>query len=245
MLHKLLKSIYDSTIHKNEVEIHVIYDLDDTMTIGYIGGTYKNEYGETPPIVTFFHGRERSPNLIKDYHNLYATTVAQGKYIIFSNDDALFELVGWDDRAWNTLSKFEEVHPDGILYGMPEDFEHEPSRHENNWMACFPLISKKAVEVMGYAFDPIFTRDGADWALAATFYCISRVVDLRRDIVIKHLSYRSGRRAKDNIDEYAHALGLSVPSTEEVMNKNADILLKYIQEFNDNKSAEASRAGGG
>lgn len=239
MLQKLLKSIYDSTYKKENVEILVIYDTDDHLTDSYAKHTFKEQYGDIPPIETIFHSRERSPNLIKDYHNLYATKFARGKYIMFVNDDTLFELIGWDDRAMNTLIEFEKVNPDGILYGTPEDFERMHGRREDQWVACFPLISKKAIDVMGYAFDPGFVRDGADWALAATFYAIHRVVNLRNCIIIKHYSFRSGRRPKDDLDSYAHSLGLSVPPVDIFIEKNANILLEYIRKFNDEKSAEA------
>ena len=41
---------------------------------------------------------------------------------------------------------FEKMYPDGIVYGIPEDLEKESSRNESNWMACFPLLSKKAIK---------------------------------------------------------------------------------------------------
>jgi glycosyltransferase involved in cell wall biosynthesis len=239
MLQKLLKSIYDSTYHKDRVEILVIYDTDDMITDAYVKNTFHAQYGEIPPIETVFYARERSPNLIKDYHNFYAMNHTQGKYIMFVNDDTLFEMIGWDDRAMNTLNEFEKIHPDGILYGTPEDFETMHGRREDEWVACFPLISKKAIEVMGYAFDPGFVRDGADWALAATFYGIGRVVNLRNCIIIRHYSFRSGRRPKDDLDVYAHSLGLSVPPTDIFIEKNGKILIRYIQEFHNKKAAES------
>jgi len=235
MLHNLLKSIYESTINKNEVEIRVIYDNDDVITDSYVKNAFINEFTITPAVETFFHCRERSPNLVKDYHNWCSVNFAQGKYIIFSNDDALFELHGWDDRAWNKLSEFERIHPDGILYGMPEDFEREPHRNINNWMACFPLLSKKAIDVLGYAFDPEFVRDGADWALAATYRAINRVVDLRDCIIIKHLSFRSGRRPKDDLDVYAHSLGISAPRADKYVARNVEKLSQYIDKYQECK----------
>ncbi len=229
LLNNLLKSIYDSTFHKDEVEILVIYDTNDVETIAYVK-TLEN----TSPIQTYFHSRERSRNLVNDYHNYYSKNHAKGKYIIFSNDDALFEMYGWDDRAMNTLNEFEKKYPDGILYGMPEDFEREPTRQQNNWMACFPLISKKAIEVLGYAFDPEFMSDGADWALAATYYSIERVVDLRNCIIIKHLSQRSGRRDWDSVDQDSRDLGISPCKSDEFIDRNRKILLKYIEEYKKN-----------
>lgn len=228
MLHNLLASIYRTTFNKNEVEIRVIYDDDDIITNNYVKHKFHIEFGNSPRVETFFHIRGRSPDLVNDYHNWCSTKFAQGKYIIFSNDDALFEMDQWDALTKSKLSEFEKIHPDGILYGMPQDLEKEEARNEKNWMACFPLISKKVVEVLGFAFDPSFQRDGADWAMAKTFRLIDRVVDLRDTIVIKHLSFRSGRRKRDDLDLYALSLGFANPPIEISARKNAETLREYI-----------------
>jgi hypothetical protein len=232
MLHNLLASIYRTTSNKNGVEIRVIYDNDDIITDNYVKHKFHIEFGNPPKIETFFHIRKRSPNLVNDYHNWCSRKFAQGKYIIFSNDDALFEMDRWDVLTETKLLEFEKIRPDGILYGMPQDFEYAPARNENNWMACFPLISKKVVEILGFAFDPSFQRDGADWAMAKTFQLIDRVVDLRDTVVIKHLSFRSGRRKKDDLDLYALSLGFSNPPIEISARKNAEILQSYINKYN-------------
>jgi len=237
MLHNLLASIYRTTSNKNEVEIRVIYDDDDIITNNYVKNKFHIEFGNPPRIDTFFHMRRRSPDLVNDYHNWCSTNFAQGKYIIFSNDDAIFEMDKWDVLTLDKLLKFEKTHSDGILYGIPQDMEKEPNRNEQNWMACFPLISKKVVEVLGFAFDPSFQRDGADWAMAKTFRLIDRVVDLRDTVVIKHLSFRSGRRKKDDLDLYAHGLGLTNPPIEISARKNSDILKEYINKYNQTKGS--------
>jgi hypothetical protein len=225
LLDQLLKSIYDSTINKEQVEIYVVYDSDDNSTLQYLE-TKKNNL---PPISTTFHVKERSRNINNDYYNWIATNFAQGKYLIAVNDDTLFELYGWDDRAINLLNEYEKKYPDGILFGMPEDHEKESKRNENNWMPCFPLISKKAVEVLGYFFDPEMVRDGADWAIAATYKNINRVVDLRNCIVIKHLSTRSGRRNWDQVDEDSRQTDSVSPPADSFISRNSEKLLTYIK----------------
>lgn len=238
MLSDLLASIYRTTSDKPNVEIRIIYDRDDIHTDNYVRHTFGMEFRH-PPIETFFHVRDRSTNLINDYHNWASINFAQGKYIIFANDDSIFEMPRWDVLAWNKLFEYEKLHSDGILYGMPEDHEKEPHRNQTNWMACFPLISKKVVDVLGFAFDPSFQRDGADWAMAATFRAIDRVVDLRDCIVIKHLSFRSGRRKKDDLDLYAQNLGFSNPPIEISARKNANKLLNYIEKYNIIKNSKS------
>lgn len=225
-LSNLLNSIYNTTLNKDYVEIRIVYDTDDLETDVFV-----KKFNLHPPIDTYFHSRERTINLVDDYHNWLSTNYAQGKYIIFSNDDALFEINGWDDKAWNKLFLYEQTYPDGILYGITEDFEKEPKRNKNNWMACFPLISKKSIEILGYAFDPEYIRDGADWALAATYRNIERIIDLRDCIVIRHLSFRSGRREWDILDEESRNLGISAPSPYDFVEKNRQKLLTYINQY--------------
>ena len=228
-LQNLLKSIYDSSIHKEEVEIHVTYDSDDAFTKVIV-----NDYHEAP-VKTYFHERERVKNINHDYYNWMAKNFAIGKYVIMVNDDTLFELHGWDDRAINSLKIWEERFPDGILYGLTEDFEVEASRNEINWMSCFPLVSRKVVDILGYIFDPEFIRDGADWALSSTYRSIDRVVNLRDCIVIKHLSFRSGRRKWDSLDEDSRKLGILPPLADTYIERNRKILLEYIEEFKKNE----------
>jgi hypothetical protein len=226
LLNELLKSIYDSTINKDKVEIHVVYDSDDNSTLQYLAGKQTNYI---PPISTTFHTRERSQNINNDYYNWIALNFATGKYLIAVNDDTLFEMYGWDDRAINVLNKYEELYPDGIVFGMPEDYERETKRNDNNWMPCFPLISKKAIEVLGYFFDPEMIRDGADWAIAATYKNIDRVVDLRNCIIIKHISTRSGRRHWDQVDEDSRKLDAQSPPANSFIERNSKKLLDYIK----------------
>ena len=224
-IENLLKSIYDSTLKKEEVEIIIAYDHDDDTTHNIIPNY------TTAPIQTCFYRRNRADNINNDYYNWMALNFAKGKYVIAVNDDTLFEMYGWDDRAFDKLSNFEKVHPDGIIYGITEDLERESARQEHNWMACFPLVSKKAIEVLGYMFDPEFFRDGADWALGATYRAIERVVNLRDCITIKHLSHRSGRRAWDILDSESRRFDGISPKANTFVERNKKILVNYLNNY--------------
>jgi glycosyltransferase involved in cell wall biosynthesis len=226
LLEQLLKSIYDSTIDKSSVEIHITHDNDDNSTLQYL--ETKKDF--IPPISTTFHIKERTRNINNDYYNWMALNFATGKYIIAVNDDTLFEMYGWDKMAMDSLNLYEQKHPDGILYGMTEDKEREPKRNDINWMSCFPLISKKAVDVLGHFFDPEMVRDGADWAISATYKNIQRTVDLRNCIIIKHLSTRSGRRGWDSVDEDSRHLDAISPPADSFIQRNSEKLLTYIHQ---------------
>jgi len=225
-LKNLLESIHNTSFYKEDIEVLIIYDIDDNQT-----DIFAKNFNLDSQIQFSFYKRERSMNLVNDYHNYYAKNYANGKYLIFSNDDALFEMPEWDKRILNRLNTYEEMYPDGILYGITEDFENEPKRHAHNWMACFPLITKKHIEILGYAFDPEFIRDGADWALAALYRSIDRIVDLRDCCIIKHLSLRSRRRKEDILDRESRKLGILPPSMNVFVKRDSEILLEYINNF--------------
>ena len=226
LLDQLLKSIYNNTSQKDKVEIIVAYDTDDMSTISLLN-TFRS-HDCNPPIKTEFHIRERSRNINHDYYNWMATNFAIGKYLIAVNDDTVFDTGGWDEKVMAILDIYEATHPDGIVFGMPEDLERENKRNEHNWMPCFPLISKKAVEVLGHFFDPEMVRDGADWAISATYRNIGRVVDLRSVLVIRHLSTRSGRRPWDQVDEDSRQLDAISPPADSFIDRNSAKLLSYI-----------------
>ncbi len=200
LLTNLIQSIHDTVEDKNNTEIHIAYDVDDNVTISIIGSlkeTYKS-------IKMDFHGRKRSYLLNDDYYNWMSTNFSEGKYIIAVNDDTKFINYAWDSIALRKIEDYLKDKPDGIFYGITEDKEVEGRRNDSNYFSCFPLISKAGVNVLGYFFDPQIYKDGADWDIVMGYKEINRVLDLRNEIIIEHISIRSGRRQKDELYDDAY-----------------------------------------
>ncbi len=177
-----------------------------------------------------FYGRKRAPSTNNDYYN-WALQFVKGKYIIISNDDALFTKQDWDVLGWNKLEDYLKDKPDGIVYGVIEDEEKEPHRKENEYFSCFPLFSKKIADVLGFVFNPLFIRDGADWNAFYIYQKLGRVLNLRNEIIIRHLSYRSRRRKKDELDTYSRQFDSKNPPPKAGVDEIVNKLTNYINQF--------------
>jgi hypothetical protein len=227
MLQTLLKSIYDTAIDKYKVETIVTYDNDDQSTIDALPKL--KELCRDFPVI--FRSRERHYATSGVYYNEMAK-LARGKYIIAVNDDTVFCKIGWDLEALAKIDDYLKDKPDGILYGITEDREKESRRNETNYFSCFPMISKTGVNALGFFFDPDFPKDGADWDIIMTYKEIGRILDLRNEIVIEHISFRSGRRDHDLLD----ADTIPIPNEHSAsagknLERNSTILKEYIKRY--------------
>ena len=198
LLTNLIESIVNNTQELDKTEIIVMYDNDDNST-KQVSENLLLRFKDK--ISINFYNRERSYNMNNDYYNNIALNIAKGKYLIAINDDTRFIKHSWDVEAIKKIDKYLEDKSDGIFYGITDDREIERKRNEHYWFSCFPLVSKKAVNALGFFFDPYIWKDGADWDLLALYKNINRVLDLRQEIIIEHISVRSGRRGRDILDE--------------------------------------------
>ncbi len=232
MITDLLYSIYDTAKDPNTVETLVTYDNDDIRTIQIISNL-KEIYKKLP--VKFF-SRERHYATSGVYYNEMAQK-ATGDYLIAVNDDAIFTKMGWDMEGYKKLEEYLVSKPDRIVYGITNDMEVERNRNDSNYFSCFPLLSKEVVKVMGFFFDPIFHKDGADWDLVMPYRELRRVIDLRNEIIIKHISFRSGRRLHDALDRDEMKIPVNVndaPHAGKNMRRNINFLTNYILNYKDN-----------
>lgn len=200
LLRNLLESIVVTTHNPRWIEVIAVYDSDDSETDGISSELIE----KFKSINLRMLRRERSPRLNEDYIN-YAARLSDGEYIIVLNDDVKFETQGWDDVAYQKCEDYKITYPDGIMYGVTEDGLNDLKRRQNLTYCCFPLISKKAVKILGYAMHPAFNSWGADVHLYRIYSNINRVVDLR-DIKLIHYSYHGNSREKDKVNEHVRQI---------------------------------------
>jgi hypothetical protein len=230
MLQDLIRSIYSTARDPYRIETLITYDNDDRSTIDALPNL-KNISKDYP--VKFF-SRERHYATSGVYYNEMAEK-AIGKYVIAVNDDTIFTKTHWDELGYKKLEEYMLGRPDRIVYGITNDFEVERARNEKNYFSCFPLLSKETIKVMGFFFDPIFPKDGADWDLVMTYRELKRVIDLRNEIEIKHISFRSGRRPHDLLDYDEMTIpGDSHPYAGKNMRRNINFLTDYILNYKEN-----------
>ncbi len=227
MLKHLIRSVIDNTFNLDSVEIILMIDNDDTETIQAMP-SIKETFSHLITLKVI--RKARSFNISDYYYNSMALEASEGKYLIAVNDDAHFINKDWDRLALAKISSYLQDKPDDIFYGITEDREIEVKRDASYWFSCFPLISKKAVDALGFFFDPDYIKDGADWDIFGLYKDVNRVLDLRVEIIIEHISVRSGRREKDALDRDVLRMQQVKPP---LPGKNRDSLLVFLKNYID------------
>ncbi len=196
LLKNLLRSITATTAVPERTEVVVVMDDDDLNSVGYIP-----RYQELCPRARFIV-KPRSRNLNEDYLNWAYREHTSGSSLIVLNDDAEFETHNWDDVIRSKLAQYMKDKPDGIAYGWIED--RLKQRHGMSY-CCFPLVTRKAADHLGFVMPAQFKAWGADIALWRIFHKIERVCDLS-EVTIDHISPHNKSREKDDINKYVEKL---------------------------------------
>jgi len=181
-LELLIESIIKNTNKMEDIEIHFGVDIDDLVTIDLVS-KLKIKYSKYN---LELHVRERGNSVVNHYINWMAVSFCVGEYIIGLNDDCLFKTKGWDIKSYNKLYEYLKDKPDGIVLGLVEDMEIYRIKENKNIASDFPLISKKAVDVLGFFLNPDYLNCGADDDICILYKAIDRLLDLRDCIVIQH-----------------------------------------------------------
>lgn len=190
LLDSLLSSIINTTSDKNNCEVICVIDTDDRITKRFLD-RLKNTCSFAKFIV-----RDRAPNLNDDYLNWAWRNHTKGKNILVVNDDVVFKTQNWDQLAIAHLDRYLADKPDGIAYGWIED--GLKSRQGGLNYCCFPLITRKAAEVVGFVMPPEFPGWGADIGLYRIYSSINRICEIP-GVVLDHVSHHNGMRERDHI----------------------------------------------
>lgn len=231
LLSNLIDSIWRTTADISRVEVLIGVDRDDERTKNLRYAFHKYSF------VNFFV-RERSRMLNEDYLNWLAREFASGKYIIICNDDTEFKTDRWDEHCYARLQEYLKNKPDGIAYGYFSD--GLVNRHGLGY-CCFPLVTRKAVQAVGFAMPPQYPAWGADVALWKIYSQVDRICDIS-EVMLDHISQHNGTRPADAINKYVQAISaVEIPDlTEEYVarlkphlkKEPMTLLEKAIQNYN-------------
>lgn len=185
LLLDLLASIHQTTANPALIEVLVGYDDDDQSTIDLL------------PQLAFpwlkMLGRARGNNLSRDYHNwLYRQST--GRFIIVCNDDVIFRTQDWDTIALDRLNNYLADKPDGIVYGWLNDSLQNRAGGIN--YSCFPLVSRRAADTLGYVMHDFWGGWNADIHLYHLYSSVGRVCSIS-EVWLDHISHHTGKRERD------------------------------------------------
>jgi hypothetical protein len=183
LLENLLESLLKNTSDIDNIEVWIAFDWDDSQSVKNIK-KLSNKFTFTQFLVT-----DRQNNLSDGYYNRLAK-ISNGKFVQVLNDDCQIVTNSWDEKAIKVLSEYQKFISDGILYGKAQD--------EGIGYSCFPLLSRQAIEAMGWFFHPEMTAWGADIHLHEVYSKVNRVIDL--PYKVDHISHHTGKRDRDNVN---------------------------------------------
>lgn len=186
LLSNLCRSVHNTTADAANIEMLVGYDWDDQPTVRAIP-----EMQKMYPWLKG-HGRDRGNSISRDYQNwLYPKST--GKYLFILNDDVEIKTNRWDEIAFN---KLDTAFRDGIVYGWVSDSDENRFGKTAAPYSCFPIVSRKAVERLGYVMHEYYGGWSADVYLFKVYNAANRVVDLS-EILAHHQSHWLGIRDRD------------------------------------------------
>ena len=179
-LDSAINSVIENSKHPNKVDFWIRYDDDDLETKAYAESF---PFGEELPLRVNFLEGPRPSNLIKEVNVL--AKASSGKYILIWNDDARMLTKNWDEIA---LSKLDDSFKDGIVFGETSDTSADKTKGFD--YCSFMIISRKAVDALGFFFIEDFVTLGGDSSIQRIYESVGRVVDIK-EIVIDHIFHNT------------------------------------------------------
>jgi hypothetical protein len=225
LLRNFLNSVYQTTNNKNSIEVIVRYDDDDDLT----HAVSNNNFGLD---IKFIRG-PRPDNLIASYNKMVKT--ANGENLFVCNDDISILTKNWDQIALDKIDEYkkEQEISDDIYYC--KTYCNSADRDLTAGYCSFPIISKKATEVLGFFMYETFKTLGGDSSIYRLYAEIARVINIE-EIKVDHIMHNSIQAvcSPDQVaSEYRHKFFSNMinPLSFDV-SKEVALLNKYIDENN-------------
>ena len=163
MLDRMCRSIANTTKNLDDIEVIVAIDRDDSATMKW---SKAHDFSFVK-----VHEFDRQDNLNDGYFNFLAYRVARGKFIQALNDDTEFLTSHWDVFGSEAMEAYVSSFPDRIGYGRCDD-------GLGTGYACFPVLTREAVNAAGWFFHPEFRTWSADIHLHGMYAGADRCISL-------------------------------------------------------------------
>lgn len=176
LLQNALQSLYSTCSNIDNLECLVRVDNDDTATS-------KQMFEPFYPNLKFIEG-ERPDNLIKSYNEL--VSAGAGDLFWSLNDDIQILTPNWDILIGENIKKFQSDNniKDNIFLCATADTSVDKSAGTN--YSSFVLISKEAVETLGYFMNEKFRTLGGDSHICRIYSEVNRIVDCN-NVLLDHI----------------------------------------------------------
>jgi hypothetical protein len=168
-LARCIAALEENTKDPSKVQLIIRADDDDLETI-----TYLKEREFKVNFVLRTGGRPAS--LCASFNEMAKAGV--GKYLFVLTDDSEVMTKDWDAIALSRIEEFKTIHKikDDIIYGRTSDTSIDKGGDKK--YASFPIISKQAVNTLGFFMYDSFVGLGGDSSIYRVYEQVGRVVDL-------------------------------------------------------------------
>lgn len=206
------------TRQKNKFEILLLVDNNDPDAEDYFELCSKFD------IKIIVHMVEPSDNFSNDYYN-WALQHARGSNILVYNDDCYMQTDGWDDIVRKKIKEQPQMNGVYMIDMMDSTRKCEANSAE---FPRFPMISRKAVDAVGFFFVPTVRNWPADyviWLIYKAVGCIipCHEVKMQHDHNYDHVGDPSKSRFMRILQE-DRANGVFPVKADEYINKLADAI---------------------
>lgn len=192
-IYHFLNSAYRTAWRYDTFEIIFICDDDDKASPAWID-ICKTKF---PEMDISYYIRPRSDFLNRDYFN-YGAERAKGKYFWDVGDDLEFILPEWDKSIFDCLDIFYKRRPFDEESPIKDDIVYinikcdTPTLPSIKWSySCFPIISRAAVEAVGFFLIPEIPSWCGDYTIAELYHNMNKVMDIPYQI-FKHIGVETG-----------------------------------------------------
>ena len=182
-LRRFVEIIENVTFNLAETELIITGDDDDQETVEFLNSLHSRKTLIFNPIIG-----PRPKSLCGSYNNM--ANKASGKYLFVMNDDAEILTPAWDEIALKKIWEFkkEKQIKDDIIFGITSDTSVDKA-HTKEYPS-FPIISKQAVNVLGFFMHENFVGLGGDSSIFRVYKESQRLVDMT-EIVVDHIYHNT------------------------------------------------------
>jgi hypothetical protein len=218
-----LNSVEATTADKKSIEVVIRYDLDDPET----ESLSSKDFG----IKTRFIKGPRPENLLTSVNEI--AKISEGKNLFGCNDDLLILTKDWDQIALQKISKYlsENEIIDNIYYCKIDC--DSVDKDVVAGYSSFPIISKKASDILGFYIYDVFRSLGGDYGIYRLYKDVQRVINLD-EVKVSHILHNTLEKA-NSPDEVAAEyrqkfFNNPINASTFDISKEAKILKDYIYE---------------
>ncbi len=180
LLRRFLESVLARSERPDLVEVIIYADEDDPASHGL-----KVEGLEVHTLI--------GPRATMGHYNTACFEKSRGDIVALGNDDVVIQTRGWD----RVLREMHAAMQDGIYMAYPNDL------FKGRGLSAFPILSRKACELLGEAFPRAYRGAFIDYHLLDIFKRLehrghARLIYLE-EVVFEHMHYRTGKADFDEV----------------------------------------------